>query len=221
MRLVRLFLGFITALIALLWRATIRFRVVDDPRPALRAAGQPYAYAILHAHQVAAVFAGDDRIQAMVSRSGDGDFLVPLLYLRHVRPVRGSTRKRGVDKGGRAALGGLSAGVRNGVPALIAVDGPRGPRNYVHRGIADLAVETGATILPAVVLPSSRWILSRAWDRFQIPRPFCTISLIFGTPIRTAGRDAEALRDEVGEALRALERRLDPVEAELAQPRIN
>jgi lysophospholipid acyltransferase (LPLAT)-like uncharacterized protein len=190
---------------------------VNDPRPRLRAEGTSYIYALLHAHQVAAVLVNDERrgrLAAMVSRSHDGDLLVPSLTLRGVRAARGSTRKEGRDKGGGTAANALARLVAAGIPALIAVDGPRGPRNYVHRGVAVLAQRTGAPILPTLVLPSRRWFLRKTWDRFQIPQPFCTLNLIFAEPIAArAGEDDEALRTRVATALNALERHYDPAEA--------
>src|SRR5262245_50209661 len=96
MRLLHAILGWLAALVLLAWRLTCRYRVENDPRPALRAGGRPYVYALLHAHQVAAVFCNDERrMAAMVSRSLDGDLLVPSLHARRVIPVRGSTRKQG------------------------------------------------------------------------------------------------------------------------------
>ena len=90
--------GWVLALLVLLWRLSCRYRVENDPRPALRAAGRPYAYALLHAHQIAAVFVNDEpRMAAMVSRSADGELLVPSLVLRRVRAVRGSSRKGARD----------------------------------------------------------------------------------------------------------------------------
>jgi lysophospholipid acyltransferase (LPLAT)-like uncharacterized protein len=104
--------------------------------------------------------------------------------------------------------------LRSGVPALLAVDGPTGPRNYVHRGVVDLARDTGAAILPVVVVPSRRWILTRTWDRMQIPKPFGTLRLAFGMPISVgAGESDDDVRARVSEAIDALERRYDPAEA--------
>jgi lysophospholipid acyltransferase (LPLAT)-like uncharacterized protein len=211
--LVRLAVGFVAACFIMLWRLTTRFHVVDDPRPALRAARQRYTYALLHAHQLGAMFISDEPVAAMLSRSTDGDFMVPLMWFRKTRPVRGSTRKRGVDKGGRAALETLVELVSGGLPALIAVDGPRGPRNFVNRGIAELACRCDAAVLPVVVVPERRWILSAAWDRFQIPAPFSRLTMAFAPPIRPAGRDVEAVRLEVTETLAALERKWDPSES--------
>jgi lysophospholipid acyltransferase (LPLAT)-like uncharacterized protein len=86
--------------------------------------------------------------------------------------------------------------------------------------VVDLARRTGATIVPCVIIASRRWILRRAWDRFQIPLPFCRLSMTFAPPLDpSAVPDDARLRDDVRAALAELERRCDPVEAALAQPR--
>ena len=69
----------------------------------------------------------------------DGGRLVGLMTVRHVIPVRGSTRKKGKDKGGAKALAHLVEVVKQGKRALLAVDGPRGPRSTVHRGVANVS----------------------------------------------------------------------------------
>lgn len=213
------FLGLLAALALVCWRALLRIRVVDDPRPALKAAGRPYVYAILHAHQLSFILLSDDvPILAMVSASRDGDWLVPLCRVRRIVPVRGSTGDRGVDKGGRAALALLADGVRAGLPALLAVDGPRGPRNSVHWGIVDLARETDACIVVAgVFLAASRSILERTWDRTQLPRPFSTLTARFRPPIDPRHfDDRAALRAHVAAELLALEQTFDSDEARYA-----
>jgi lysophospholipid acyltransferase (LPLAT)-like uncharacterized protein len=217
-RILRITGAWLAALLMLVWRLTCRYRVENDPRPALRERGKAYAYALLHAHQLAAVFVNDERaMAAMVSRSADGDLLVPALRLRRVRAVRGSSRRRGVDKGGRRALAELARLCAERVPVLLAVDGPVGPRNCVHRGAVDLALDCGAVVLPTLVLPNRRWLLSRTWDRFQIPCPFSTVRLIFGTPIEpAAGADPEHVREAIRRELSALEAKHDPAEHELA-----
>ncbi len=67
------------------------------------------------------------------------------------------------------------------------------------------------------MLPSRRWFLAKAWDRFQIPKPFTTVSLIFGEPILSReGEDSEPLRPRVSQAMNSLEWEHDPEEAERA-----
>jgi len=209
-------LGFIAACLMACWRATLRFRVEGDPRPALRAAGRRYVYAILHAQQLSFILLSDDvPILAMVSASKDGEWLVALCRARRIVPVRGSTGTRGADKGGRAALAQMVDGVNVGLPALLAADGPRGPRNCVHRGVVDLARETDACIVVAgVFAPANRFILKRTWDRTQLPRPFSTLTGRFRPPIDPRDfPDSASLRARVGVELLALEREFDPDEA--------
>lgn len=212
-------LGWVLALILVCWRQTCRYRVPNDRRPRLRELGTPYIYAIRHAHQMAAFLVNDERpLAAMVSRSRDGDLLMPILKLQRMRAARGSTRKDGQDKGGSAALAALSELLVEGIPVVFAVDGPRGPRNHVSPGVAVLSQRMGTPILPTLVLPSRRWFLEKTWDRFQIPKPFSTVSLILGEPIfPREDEDCEALRLRVSQALNALEQKHDPEEAERAQ----
>jgi lysophospholipid acyltransferase (LPLAT)-like uncharacterized protein len=215
-RLLPRLLGLLAAFVLVCWRATLRVRLVDDPRPALRAAGRRYVYAILHAQQLSFILLSDDvPILAMVSASSDGDWLVPLCHARRIVPVRGSTGSQGEDKGGRVALAKLAAGVRDGLPALLAVDGPRGPRSGVHRGVVDLARETDACIVVAgVFLPANRFILERTWDRTQLPRPFSTLTGRFRAPIDPRDFDDPVdLRTRVAAELHALEQTFDPDEA--------
>jgi lysophospholipid acyltransferase (LPLAT)-like uncharacterized protein len=210
--LLRLIAAWLGAGMILLIYWTCRVRHHDDPRPALRSAGHSYVYAFLHAHQLATVIGGERGTAAMLSRSADGDFLAPALRVRGIIPMRGSTRRAGRDKGGKNALEKMIAHSRAGSPTYFAVDGPRGPRNHVGKGVAVLARATGAHILAAVALPSRRWILGRTWDRFQIPLPFGRIDVHYGRPFVSSG-DVDSTCLEIRTSLTALETRHDPVEA--------
>lgn len=215
-RLLRKLAGWLIAVIAALLRLTCRYRMVDDPRPALRAEGRRYVFAALHAQQAAAAFINDEKkLTAMVSRSGDGDLLVPSLRLRGVIAVRGSTKRDGRDKGGGTALHEMARLLEEQrIPGIITVDGPRGPRGSVAPGIAVVAQRCDAVILPVSAVPSRRWILRGTWDRLQMPKPFSRITMWFGAPIvASAWPDIDLLRAEVGRALEELERRTDPEEA--------
>jgi lysophospholipid acyltransferase (LPLAT)-like uncharacterized protein len=208
--------GWIAAMLLLLWRWSIRFSYINDPRPALRKQGKGAAIGFLHAHQIAGVMGVDDsHVRVMVSQSRDGDLLTPSLRCRGISYARGSTRKNGVDKGGRAALAKLAECVAESGFGLLAVDGPQGPRNIAQRGVAILAVEFDVPILPVIIVPSRRLILSRTWDRMQIPLPFTRITFHWGEPILPDGRSIEELRALTADALRELERQQDPAEAAL------
>ncbi len=214
MKILRFIAAWLGAILLIFLRWSCRIRWHNDPRPALRQKGCPYAYAILHCHQIAAVIACEPGTGAMVSRSADGDFLVPSLRVHGIVPIRGSTGLKGRDKGGAAALDHLIEYVRAGSPGYLAVDGPRGPRNHVNRGIAKLSLATGAAVLIAVPISRRRWILSRAWDRFQIPKPFTLIDIFFAPPLLShEGEDLEAFRQRIEDTITTLEEQLDPEEA--------
>jgi lysophospholipid acyltransferase (LPLAT)-like uncharacterized protein len=210
-------LGWLIAIAILILRACCRIRLHNDPRPKLRARSQSYVYSVLHAHQIAAIIDGEPGTGAMVSRSADGELLIPSLRVCGIVPIRGSNRRKNGDKGGLAAIDALVEHIVGGVPGYVAVDGPRGPRNRVHKGIALLSQRTGAAVVNMVAVPTRRWIFTRAWDRFQIPKPFATLNGYFGKPLfPRKGESVEQYRKRIETALSELEQKHDPAEAELA-----
>lgn len=204
-------------------RITTRLKIHNDQRAAIRdKTGRSYVFAQLHAHQVAAAMYGEAGTGAMVSRSADGEMIVPTLRLCGKTAVRGSSGK--ARKGGATALHALVQHVTAGWPAVIAVDGPRGPRGVAQKGAAFLAQKTNTPVLPVLVLPRRRWVISKTWDRMQIPKPFTIVDVFFGDPIAVGpDDDVDAIAGRVSMALAELERRHDPVEAvfNLATDKVN
>jgi lysophospholipid acyltransferase (LPLAT)-like uncharacterized protein len=204
--------GFI-ALGMLILRLTCRVRLHSDPRPQLRSEGARYIYSVLHANQIAAATCRERGTAAMVSQSKDGDFVAMGLRLAGIKTIRGSSRRGDQDKGGLSALNDLIEHVRTGFPAYLAVDGPRGPRNRVHKGIAVLSQRTGAVVLNVVAVPTRRWIFKRSWDRFQIPKPFCTIDIFVALIWPQQGESVEDYRRRIQQSICQLESLRDPAEA--------
>ena len=201
-------------------RATCRVRIHDDPRPKLRADGTSYIFSVLHAHQIAAAICRERGTAAMVSQSADGDFVALGFWLIGIKTIRGSSRQTREDKGGLSALSDLIEHVRIGYPAYLAVDGPRGPRNRVHKGIALLSQRTGASVLNVVAVPSRRWIFKRSWDRFQIPKPFSRIDIFVADPIWPEQNERiEEYRRRIEQSLCQLETLRDAIEADIAAAR--
>ncbi|MCG8651109.1 MAG: DUF374 domain-containing protein [Pirellulales bacterium] len=210
-------LPWLVGLVVVTIRFTCRFRIHDDPRQRLSQQGTPHVFAALHAHQVAAGMAADAGTCAMVSRSQDGQIIVPSLKLLGHIPVRGSGGV-GARKGGAVALQTLVKYVHRGHPAILAIDGPRGPRGQVHRGIGLLAKRSHAAVLAVLVIPRRRWILSKTWDRLQIPQPFTQIEVHFSEPLFIGDDEtlsAFAMRVQI--ALHELESEHDPTEAAAGQ----
>jgi len=195
-------------------RWTCRVKYHDDPRPKLRENGETYIYSFLHAHQVGLIIGREKGTGAMVSRSKDGELIVPLLKISGCVPVRGSNRVNRKDRGGRAALHTLVDHVLAGNPAALAVDGPRGPRGRVHKGVALLSQQTGAPVLNLVAITKNKWTVAKAWDRMQIPWPFARFDGYFDAPIYPVeGEKLEAYRQRIEASLQGLEAMHDPSES--------
>lgn len=207
------------ALWLLLLRATCRVQTIDDPRPKLRRRGRRYVYAILHAHQLAALISSERGVGAMVSRSKDGEVIVPSLKVSGCVPVRGSSGQGKANRGGRTALANLIDHVKAGRPACLTVDGPRGPRGRTSKGIGELGRRAEAIVLPTCAIPRRRSIIGSAWDRLQIPWPLTRVQLTFGEPLEIrSGESLEQFRRRIEVALYELELRLDPSEARHSRP---
>lgn len=176
-----------------------------------------YIFAALHAHQIGSAICGDVDTAAMVSRSGDGSMIVPTLIRHGIRPIRGSGGS--TRKGGARAMIELARHVTGGGTGFLAVDGPNGPRGHVHRGVSLLAQRSGRPVFAVMVVPTRRWILSRAWDRLQIPKPFSTIHVHFSRPLRFEDHHTlDSFAEMVQSELARLERWYDPAEATTPKP---
>lgn len=114
------------------------------------------------------------------SKSKDGEYAAYISKkLGHI-PVRGSSKKGNVEKGGKEAMEIYTQKILEGFNGGITVDGPKGPRRKVKFGILMVAQKTGAHILPITASYSSFWEFN-SWDRFKIPKPFSKIAVNYGS----------------------------------------
>lgn len=206
----RLLAGLIAGLGRVL-EATVRLRICDPNRAMDVIASGPVVFAIWH-NRLALSMAlyrkllgkrnPSRRMAALVSASRDGAMLAAILESYGVRPVRGSSSRRGSQ-----ALLELASRAQEGFDLAITPDGPRGPCYQAQPGIVGLARATGRTIVP--VTWNTRWCFRlRSWDRFIVPLPFALCEVRFGTPV-VVERDAddarlEQCRSDVESALRGM-----------------
>ena len=108
---------------------------------------------------------------ALTSASKDGEILAAFLQRFHIRPIRGSSSRRGA-----AALLEMMRVTEEGYDVAITPDGPRGPRYRLNAGPIALAQKTGALVMPIRVQYSRFWQL-KSWDAFRIPKPFARVDI--------------------------------------------
>jgi lysophospholipid acyltransferase (LPLAT)-like uncharacterized protein len=201
--------GLLGRLLLDLLLATVRFRTEHRDRfDAFAEAGQPVLYALWHGRLLPLTYFHRKRgIGAVISLSGDGEYIAQVARGWGFEPIRGST-----SRGGREALRELVRRVQNGQSIAITPDGPRGPRQRLQPGVVRAAQLAGVPILPvAAGCPRAWW--PGGWDRFCIPKPFSRVLVAYGEARRIPREldDAGFRRhmQELEEEMNALIERVD------------
>ncbi len=185
-----------------MWLVTLRIRRVGPPFI------RPCVVAFLHGDQLPLLAIRPARpAVAPVSLSRDGTLQTRILSGLGIDAVRGSS-----SRGGARALLGLVRALKSGAIALLAVDGPRGPRGEAKAGVGFLAQRSQVAVYPASVAVRHGHRLRRAWDRYLLPMPFTRTHIEIGEPLRLgpgetpeefAARLTLALTDARARAIRA------------------
>lgn len=159
---------------------------------------------VWHEHCLGCIIAHRHQSYApLASLSQDGDVATFTFRRFGYRTIRGSS-----SRGGHEARAELVSFCQQGWSAAITIDGPRGPRRIVKSGAIDIARKSGAAIVPAITVANREWRL-RSWDKFQIPKPFAKVDIIYGPPIivppDTDGQEFDLFKQKIKIALEDLE----------------
>lgn len=149
--------------------------------------GQPIIAAFWHQRLLMMPFLPRrGKVGMLISQHRDGEFIARAVKLFGVDAIRGST-----TRGGLSALRGMIRFFHTGANIAITPDGPQGPKHIVQIGVAELARQTGAAIVP-VTYSASRKKVFKSWDNFILPLPFCRVAYVWGEPLfipRDIGKD--------------------------------
>lgn len=167
----------------------------------LRDRKQPFIYVLWHGQLLPLLWTHRDRsIAVIISEHRDGEIIARVAHALGFRTVRGST-----TRGAARALLAASRELEGGHDLAVTVDGPRGPAGVVTPGAPVISQRTAAPMVPTAASASRAWRL-RSWDRFQIPKPFARVVVVYGAPITVAGaspREAAEEADRVGREITA------------------
>ena len=179
-------LGVLLGVVARVWLATLRVRVVTDPALA-GVEGRPWVFAFFHGTQWPLLAIRRRRpTVVLVSWSEDGAMQAKALALQGFRIVRGSS-----SRGGARGLAALVRRMRKErADAAFAVDGPRGPYGVVKGGAVAAARAVDGVLVPLGGAVERGVVLARAWDRFALAWPFSRVTVRLGAPIEPHGADA-------------------------------
>jgi lysophospholipid acyltransferase (LPLAT)-like uncharacterized protein len=159
--------------------------------------GQPIIWAHYHCWDIFYFFNFQHRHHVIMCGDRWGGMLGASLMARvGIETVRRTTRTRdatapGFISGSDALRELVEMLLEEGYHTAISVDGPRGPRFFVKRGVIDLAEKTGAPILTMSVAAYPRLSVP-TWDNMSIPVPFSKVAFIYGGPFEVpSGADDE------------------------------
>jgi lysophospholipid acyltransferase (LPLAT)-like uncharacterized protein len=172
-----------------------------------------FIFAVWH-EQVVSVLSGHAwtlPYLALSSRSKDGDYAAFVSQKLGFVPVRGSSRKRNVDKGGKEAIEEYVAKMKLGSCGGITVDGPKGPRQKCKAGVVLISMQTGSPILPVVGVASRFWEFN-SWDKFKVPKPVSKIIIQYGPPIQI---ESNASQERINEVCELVTSGLQQIEREI------
>jgi lysophospholipid acyltransferase (LPLAT)-like uncharacterized protein len=179
-------------------------RVNADAFDALRAEGKTPVVAFWHGSMVLGWFAHGprhgERVSALVSMSKDGTILASVLEHWGYTLIRGSSHI-----GGKEALQSMVDAAASGSSLCVTPDGPTGPRHVMKPGAVLTAQRAGVPIVIVGIAVARKKVLTRSWDKFEVPLPFSRVCLWYDEPV-TIPPDAD--RDAVNALLVSLQQRL-------------
>jgi lysophospholipid acyltransferase (LPLAT)-like uncharacterized protein len=172
----------------------------------------PVIYPFWHRCLIPACFLWrNKRIAVLTSSSFDGEYIACILERFGYTPVRGSS-----TRGGVRGLLGMQTELESGHSVAFTIDGPKGPMYVAKPGPVLLARVTGLPIVCFHVALEDPWVLSKAWDRFMIPRPFSRALLRISSVIQVPP-DAEDLDPWQAAMQAALDRAREYAEANIGR----
>lgn len=139
-------------------------------------------------------------VVVLASLSRDGTLQARILKQLGFEVLRGSS-----SRGGTVGLKGMVDAIKRGRDAVFAVDGPRGPAFQVKPGAVLAAEATNGILIPMTTRASSAWTFARAWDNYQLPKPFAKVEVVRGDPIAMQPGGVEEARIALERALNRLE----------------
>ena len=170
------FYGLLVYYIIMLIKLTLKIEIIGKENMSEE---KPYVLALWHNKVVATVLAlGFIKKRAgLASPSADGELIsVPLEKLGY-KMIRGSSGKDSVK-----GLVQLIKAVKEGYTIGTPLDGPKGPRFEAIQGMMYVAQKSGRPMVFMGAAYSKKWVLSKTWDKCQIPKPFSKVVCVISEP---------------------------------------
>jgi len=186
---------------------TYRIRIYnDDEVKKLYKSGENFISAFWHGSMLIPWYVNRKyKIAALVSKSKDGEILTRLLKNWNYNVVRGSSHI-----GGKEALNIMENTIDEGYSFAITPDGPTGPPYKMKAGAVVLAHRKSIPLL-LMGTASNRNFVFNSWDKFQVPKPFSKVSVVYSEPIYVR---EDSSREEINKLIEECEIKLTELQKE-------
>ena len=131
-------------------------------------------------------------VACMISTSKDGDLMNKAVQLLGAETVRGSSTRQGTQ-----ALKGILRLSKKGRRPSVAVDGPTGPIYKVKPGVFQISRLAQVPIVPISFHSSRSHIFEKSWNKSELPLPFSTITVLWGSSVEAVKKSDDSRSDEL------------------------
>ncbi len=141
------------------------------------------------------LYRGNKNIDSIISEHKDGELIARIVSLFGGGTIRGSSTRGGV----KALIQSFKTlGEKRDLG--IAIDGPKGPRHSVADGVVLISQKKSVPIVAFNCKPTSYWQLN-SWDKFVIPKPFCTLDFYISEPFVLDDLTMQEAKEKIKERL--------------------
>lgn len=133
--------------------------------------------------------------RALISPSGDGEFLARAIAMAGFPAIRMSSAKRGDAAKARQAVAGFREAltwVSKGGVLVVTPDGPRGPNEVIAAGSLQLAKRSGQPVYLMGIAASPAIQLRKSWDKVMFAAPFGRGAVVWDGPLHVPPDAGEA-----------------------------
>lgn len=172
--------------------------------------GQNYVLAFWHGTMLLPWYLfRNKKLSAIVSKSKDGEILTKVLKMWNYDVQRGSS-----NKDGKEVLNNLIEKANSKYSVAITPDGPKGPVKQMKAGAVIIAKKTNIPLILVGVGFEKKKILSKSWDKFQIPKLFTKAYAVYSQPIFI---DSNLTYDETDAKIKEVEKELNDLQKQAEQ----
>jgi len=168
------FYGILLYFILRIIKMTLKIRIIEEEKIDSK---ETYVCGFWHNKLAISLFClGElDKKVGLASPSKDGELIATPLEMMGYKIVRGSSGRDSIK-----SVVKMVKLVKEGYTLGTPLDGPKGPVFRAKKGMIYIAQKTGKPFICLGGAYSKKWVFSKTWDKFQLPKPFSEVVCVIG-----------------------------------------